>query len=447
MKPKNHFMRTSALNRINQCNSYRFHSVLLILLIIGLQTIGQSSRNESYVILKNGEELAGKVVSFDQKRNPSQLSFKPAGESTTVLMTTADVIEFGFDGFRYISRSFRYDTRPYDLSRLSRSVEPIYNDMEGFLQVLVSGPVELYQFSDNFGQLHYLIGNGQRVDLLMHSRYRTEAMYGTKRENFVYQSVYKATLLNYFKDCEAVGVTDVTDVSYSANSLSDAIYFLGNRCGYAMKRHKIKNDRGINFGVTAGMKTSTLAFSYKYTTYSHLKYPHLSEAKFSNSTNFFVGTFLLVNFPWQNNRWSLYNELLGSSAEYAGTYQKVNANGNPVSYFTNVHVINLKIRTFWQYNQPLDRIALSYGIGLVIDSHYSEPVTKIIETLPDNRLNREQKSIKFHGGFGVAAAVGARYNKWEMRLYYERPGNQTKQQNNLFASMHEVGLGLSYRFL
>ncbi len=412
-----------------------------------LQAIGQLKHHQGYVILNNGEELWGEVEVVYRKRNPSQFTFKENNSTTSRLMTPENVVEFGFEGFRYVSRNFKYDTRPYNLSRLSRSIDPIFNELHGFLQVLVSGPVELYQFTDNLGQTHFLIGDGDRVDLLLHSRYRTDAMYGTNRENFVYQSNYKATLLYYFDDCEQVGVADVTKVAYSANSLSDVVYNFGSRCGYEMERNKIKKDRWVNFGVTVGMKTSTLSFSYNNTTSSHLNYPHLIEAKFNNSTNSIVGTFLLVDFPWQNNRWSWYNEILGTGYDYRGSYQKVNAIGNTVTYSTNINYLSLKLRSFWQLNQPLDRIVLSYGLGLVTDGTTSEQITWIVETLPDNRTKKEQSSIKFNGGIGIAAAIGARYNKWEIRLYYERPNNKTKTQNNLFTNMHEVGMSLNYRFL
>jgi hypothetical protein len=412
-----------------------------------LQAIGKSKHKKGYVILNNGDKLWGEVEVAYRKRNPSQFTFKENNSTTSQLMTPENVVEFGFEGFRYVSRNFKYDTRPYNLSRLSRSIDPIFNELHGFLQVLVSGPVELYQFTDNLGQTHFLIGNGDRVDLLLHSRYRTDAMYGTNRENFVLQTNYKATLLYYFNDCKQVGNTDVTKVAYSANSLSDVVYNFGSRCGYEMERNKIKKDRWVNFGVTAGIKTSTLSFSYNNTTSSQLNYPHLIEAKFNNSTNSVVGAFLLVDFPWQNNRWSLYNEIIGTGYDYRGSYQEVNAIGNTVTYSTNINYLSLKLRSFWQLNQPLDRIVLSYGLGLALDGTTSEQKTWIVETLPDNRTKKEQTSIKFNVGFGIAAAVGARYNKWEVRLYYERPNNKTKTQNNLFTNMHEVGLSLNYRFL
>jgi len=388
-----------------------------------LQSIGQSKHNQGYAILNNGEELWGEVEVVYRKHNPSQFTFKENNSTTSRLMTPENVVEFGFEGFRYVSRNFKYDTRPYNLSRLSRSIDPIFNELHGFLQVLVSGPVELYQFTDNLGQTHFLIGNGDRVDLLLHSRYRTDAMYGTNRENFVLQTNYKATLLYYFNDCKQVGVADVTTVAYSANSLSGAVYNFGIRCGYKMERHKIKKELGINIGVLGGVKTSFLSFSYNFTTYFHLKYPHLSEAKFSASTNYFAGAFLVLNFPWQNNRWSLYNDLIVGSSKFNGTYQRVNSLGNTVTYTTNIDYLNLKLRSFWQFNQPLKRLVLSYGIGLVMDMHYVEPRTLVVETLPDNKTKIESKNIKYNGGYGIAAAAAARYNKLELRLYYERPNN------------------------
>lgn len=125
---------------------------LLFILTIILTThcFSQISFESGYYIDNSNQKIKCLIKNIDWKNNPTQFKYKLTKTSDAKEITIKSVKEFGIDNVsKYIRCSVNIDKSSEYLNKLSNDKEPLFNEEELFLKVLIEGEASLYHYSED----------------------------------------------------------------------------------------------------------------------------------------------------------------------------------------------------------------------------------------------------------------------------------------------------------
>jgi hypothetical protein len=400
-------------------------------------SIAQKREASGYIIDNDGIIHKG-TIQYDRRHDiPATIVFTADAQGVPVEYDISSMQAFGFGNESFVRKDIRYDTRPYDINRLSRSKEPIFAEERVFLKELVSGEVTLYLYIEQLNRDHFFIGHGERIDYLMHSRYIQDALHGSRRETMPYQSVYKATILDYFKDCDMAGVADLQDVSYSRQALSSAIREFSIKCGLMEGELVVKKPQKRYGGLVIGFENSGLDVEKAAFWRSYLY--GIETANFGRHTAPYAGVSYAIDFPRWNYRWTLHNELVGTYYSFDAEYTNID-DGLAIDYDASLEFWALKLYVQLQLNHHFSNSRIFFAYGRVGNFRF------VLNNEISNNTHRNRDfTINEKFSLGSAITLGYEKNRFQIRLKHELSRAFLCTECDHFTNTSTIGLSLIYR--
>jgi len=356
---------------------------------------------------------------------PKKISFtkEPGGEVD--YFTPTRIKEFGVAGEIFTSAVVEVDTSFYDLAYLTYSEEFSYRTDTAFLQLLASGEIPLYRYSDPKGKENFLVRNDSGYHLLHFKEY-LKNVNGAK--TVATNNKFRGELIFFLRDCPSLQNT-ISSIGYNESDLS-RVFREYNKCknkedGYVKKAKNFKAD----FGILAGLSVTNLSFDG-----DHYYYHEILDAELSSSTNFTFGLFFDWQLPKLRNKWSINNELLFTSFSIEDQYTKESQIESGYNiYDINIGYSYLKINNMARYRFPAGKdfsVFINAGISnacalkeknyMKTTSVYSLGSTEITEELEGKAV-----SLTTRYELGLTAGLGCRLKNLSFEARYERGGGMS----------------------
>jgi len=275
---------------------------------------------------------------------------------------------------------------------------------------MIHGPKSLYYYQNKYGRIQFYIKDDSDYELLIHKKYLKsidDRMVSTENKEYLSQ------LSLYFEDCPTIHPV-LMNTGYNKKSLEELFQFYYYTTKSDMTFQKKTEKFSMELGVVAGLSNTSIKFSGEY------DYDYLNQAIFNQSHNVTFGLFLNVVLPRNNERFSIYNELIYTSFNLKSPS---NVKNTILYNNTTFKYSYLKVMSMLRYRVPIGKLLgyINVGIsnGLAFQEtnyfNYGQSVEKI-KPITKPR-NYEQ---------GYILGLGTNYKKYSFEFRFEKGNGFTQ---------------------
>ncbi len=415
----------------------------VIILLLTINTIGQSNFIDAEVILIDGTKLKGLINDKGWYKSPKFIEFKESNESETQKYKPSEVKSFKISESYFLSVD-REIVKTY--MKVNKSIiipSPEYIKRHIFYKVLIEGRISLYHYRDENSRDHFFIkkGNAEVIELIYY-QYFTTNEYG--KEILMNNKKYTVQLKYLFKDCSEMK-NKSTNVSYTLKNISKLIMSYNNCFNdevieYVNPEKKLKK----NFYIKAGISYSTIDFKGNTGSLNSI---NLATSNFSYSINPMLsisGDFIL---PYWNNRFAITTDLHYRMYKVDGT-SHFNGFMDYWDYENEIEASYLGTIIGIKYNTNLNKINPFMAIGLANSFALSNDsktisVQTLGSTVNTNEFTTFENFRKYSQGFAIDIGVDISNIIIQLRYYQD---NGMSSLDNLSSKNKAYSLLLGYKF-
>jgi len=148
--------------------------LITILSIISLNCYSQTKYEKGYYINNNNEKIECFILNKDWLNNPTEISLKYSENEQSKTETIESIKEFGINGgIKYQRYDVNIDRSSNLLTSLDNKRNPVFEEEQLFLKVLIEGKANLYSYnSSNIEQFFFNIDNSN-IEQLIYKSYLT----------------------------------------------------------------------------------------------------------------------------------------------------------------------------------------------------------------------------------------------------------------------------------
>uniref|UniRef100_UPI004049BF5A tRNA modification GTPase n=1 Tax=Flavobacterium sp. TaxID=239 RepID=UPI004049BF5A len=270
------------------------HKLTLLLgLFLTLNSFSQISFEKGYFINNSGEKIECLIKNKDWKNNPTE--FEYIENNQTKVMNIKFIEEFSiYNTSKYLRVTVNIDRSSENISDLSEERNPIFNEEQLFLKVLVEGKANLYFYEDpNVKRYFYNLDDSQ-IEQLIFKTYKVSFNIALKNNQFRQQ------LFNDLK-CNSNTNNSIENLDYKKNSLVN--YFIAyNKCNNSnVVNYELKNKRDFfNLTIRPRLNSSSLKIDESRS--------NLNKINFDNTMKFGFGIEAEFILPYNKNKWGIIFE-------------------------------------------------------------------------------------------------------------------------------------------
>lgn len=356
----------------------KIHYLLCILLSIVANS--QIKFEKGYIITQNGEQKDVYIKNVDWSDNPETFIYKSTENAEQKTGQVINVTEFAVPNyFKYIKYVGKIDVSPNNIDDLSNIPNPIWEERTIFLNQLISGKLNLYQYKNkNIEQYFYSNDNGE-ITPLIYKKYNPEGDTYKIAENTKYiDQLISLTGENNSSNLKA------SKIKYEKSSL---INFFQQ---YNGEKNETKNNKlDFNLSFRAGVSFNKLNVDL------HSFY---QDVDFSDKTGYTIGLEAELVLPFNKNKWSViaeptYYRYKNESISKDGTYR----------FATSFDMLDLEIG-LRHYMFLSDKSKIFINAGIVTNVYMTKDALITFTSLKPGYLNGgsyfDTKSTNLNFGIG-----------------------------------------------
>lgn len=190
------------------------HLLFLITIALSLQSYAQIDFERGYFINDSGERIDCLIRNMDWSSSPSEFTYKLSENEKTERATINSVREFTiFNTSKYIRRTVDIDKSSEVFSYLTYNKNPVFENEQLFLRVLIEGKASLYEYSNSGLKRFFYSIDDSDIEQLVYKSYLVE------RDKVGKNNMYKQQLHNTLK-CSTFTDGKLENLKYGENELS-----------------------------------------------------------------------------------------------------------------------------------------------------------------------------------------------------------------------------------
>lgn len=371
-----------------------------------------------YIVRLSGDTLHGFIDYRNWENNPAKISFKENPKSDNATYSPLTIKSFAVSDEVYQSAIVETEVSANNLDDLDRESKLKIKMDTVFLQTMIRGPKSLYYYFKKFGKPQFYIKRDAVYELLMYKKYIGRPLEVAENKRFIGQLTF------YLQDCRAIQ-SKFKDLDYSKKSLENlfAAYYKSSNTNISFQKKTEKTK--IQFGALVGLSESTLKFNHTVSN------TILENSNFSQSVNFSTGLFLDFILPRNNNKLSIYNELVYTSLKVNGSYNNSTTAYGTINTYSTFEYSYLKIYNMVRYKYPVGKTFLFFNGGIssgfvIGGSNSQSQVTSYYNTTNVSKSSAIDQIRSFEEGytFGLGTIMG----RFSFDFRYERGSGITNYQ-------------------
>jgi hypothetical protein len=364
------------------------HSIVL-LLILSYNCYSQILFEKGYFIDNSNQKIECLIKNVDWVNNPTSFEYKLDENSESISSNLKTAAGFGiYNVCKYIRSTVKIDISSNKTEELSVEKNPIFEEQELFLKVLIEGKSNLYFYEKSNSKRFFFSKDTSDIIQLVHKRYLQSNNLITENNQ------YKQQLWNDLK-CESIQISSLNKLQYTEKSLID-LFIEFNKCinsDFKDYRSKEKKDR-FNLSLRARLNNSSLTME-NFTTRSNVDFGSKSSFGFGIEAEFIL--------PFNKNKWAISVE---------PSYQNFKSNVT--------QIIDYSLGPPDIYNNSISYSSIEISLGL---RHYLF-------------LNNDSK-LFINGSYVLDFPMNSTF------IYRNNNPNSTRQ---IDATMPNLASGIGYKF-
>jgi len=382
--------------------------LFVITLIFFTNAYSQIKFEKGYFITNAGQKKECLIKNTDSYLTPKEFKYKELNDTEIKTITVNNTREVVFlDGAKYIRETVLIDKSSNNISKLSQTKEPNFEEETLFLESLIEGEASLYVFSEsNFYRYFYKLKNSN-LKQLIYKKYKDLSNNSVKTNNRFRQQLWESL------KCETITLEEIKKVNYAKQNLIK--YFASlNTCkqsafvNFATK-NKSKNKGTFNLNIRPGILFSSLEIDEQATTSPDL--PTIRENDFGSQTSFRIGVELEYVLPLNRNKWALilepnYQRNFSATGRLSSVEQIAQFQTTPLFRDVDVELSSLEIpfgvRHYFFLNDS-SKLFINGGLALFF------PLDSEITIGPVN-IETSQPPIAAELATGISVYFGIGYN-------------------------------------
>lgn len=280
--------------------------LFILTAVFTLNCYAQISFQKGYFIDDDNQRTSCLIKNFDWQNNPTQFEYKLSETDKAKKADITSVKEFGLDNFsKYIRATVNLDRSKDNLSELSNDRNPIFEEEELFLKVLIEGKSSLYLYREFKVTKYFYSVEGSPIEQLVFKKYRTST------DNIGVNSAFRGQIWNDLP-CTAFDREDIEHLLYSKKELV-RIFIAYNECHASdFVNFETRKQRELfNFSIRPRLNSSSM------TTQNSILFPE-DMIEFDDKLGIGVGLEVEFILPFYRDTWALLIE---------PTYQRFKSSG------------------------------------------------------------------------------------------------------------------------
>ncbi|WP_100610654.1 porin family protein [Confluentibacter lentus] len=375
----------------------RKNLLFIFTLLISIYSFSQISFEKGYYIDNSNQKIDCLIKNVDWKNNPTEFEYKLSDDSETEKLDINSVKEFSiFEQSKYVRAKVNIERSiSNSTNALGTSGEPVFNEEELFLKVLIEGKSNLYSFSDGNLTKYFFNVDGSTIEQLIFIKYKTE------NSDIKLNQYYKQQLWLNLK-CNDISMDDVNNIDFNKNDLIN-IFEKYNKCNqseFVNYQSKEKGDM-FNLSLRPRLNNSSLEIQTFYPAST------LYAIDFGNNLNFGFGIELELILPFNKNKWGITIE---------PTYQNFKSEKRKSqTIIANVDYKSIEIPVGVRHYFFLNNKSKIFINGLfTIDLLFKSK----LEYKRENGVTED--SLQLSNGSNLAFGIGCKYsNKYILELRHQ----------------------------
>lgn len=363
----------------------------LLFFIIGINSYAQITFEEGYFIDNSGQKTNCLIKNVDWKNTPTEIEYKLQENDEAQVKSIEMLDEFGIkDASKYVRVQVEIDRSSKNINRLSENRNPIFEEENSFLKVLVEGQASLYEYNDGNLLRYFYTFKDSEIKQLIYKKYKT--VNGDVSEN----NRYRQQLWSDFS-CDGFNRQKLEHINYSKRDLVRQ-FTKFNDCAdsdYINFNAKDKRDF-FHLTIKPRLNISSLTFNNSLS--------DVDPVEFDDETGFGIGIDLEFILPFNKNKWAVTLEPAYQSFKSESSSPTDNIVGGERISIVDYSSIEVPIglRHYFFINK---KSAIYLNVAYVMDFSMSSSVEF---TRKDGSI---LNTIEVDKGNNVAFGAGYQYNK------------------------------------
>jgi hypothetical protein len=371
--------------------------LLFLFSILTFNCYSQISFEKGYYINNSGKKIDCLIKNLDWQNNPTEFKIKLSEDTIPKTMNLKSAKEFGIYGVsRFVRFTVNIDISSEKISHLSKQREPIYEEKQLFLKVLVEGNANLYMYQDNTFKRYFYNKQNSEVQQLIFKTYQLSKNKIAKNYQYKHQ---------LFSDLKYDDLTQSEIKNVDCNKRDLVAFFI--------KYNETSNSEFTNFAVKQkkdlfnlylrpGLNRSSLEIENGFSENRKIEFESKLAFRFGIEAEFIL--------PYNKNKWAVLIE--PTFQYYKSEKETVYAEALTHISSTNVEVdyssIELPVGIRY-YSYINDHSKLFFNISYIFDF----PVSSTIDS-----ERKDLFDLKIKPTPNLAFGVGYNNNRYSLELRY-----------------------------
>lgn len=304
--------------------------LLLFISLLSFATYSQISFESGYYVDNNNQKIPGLIKNMDWANNPVEFVFKSSENQESIKIPLKSAKEFGInDVSKYVRSTVKMDRSGENMNTLSREKNPIFEEEELFLKVLVEGEASLFQYVDGNLRRYFYNKNDSEIEQLIFKRFRIS------QSEIASNNQFQQQLWTDLK-CEDFKISKIEKLEYKKNPLVK--YFIDyNSCNNHDYINYEKNQKRNPFHLTIRPRLNSSSLTIQNSL------DNSKDSDFGNKIGFGLGLEAEYVFPFNKNKWSLLVEPAFQSFKVKNTRNVNNVSGGILIAKVNYSSIEIPV--------------------------------------------------------------------------------------------------------
>jgi len=291
------------------------HFLLFFITFLAINCDAQIIFEKGYYINNSDEKIDCLIKNYDWQNNPTEFKYKLSENSKDEKGTLETVKEFGvYNKSKYLRSKVKIDRSSEMIEDLDIAANPIFNEEELFLKVLVEGKSDLYEYIDGNLTRYFYGKSNTSIEQLIFKKYLTYDKKNSPRVGYNkgYIMQLRTNLI-----CSSFQVGKVSNLNYKRKDLIKHFTQYSNCHDHEITfLHKKKKRNLFDLNLRPHLSNSSL-------TILKVGLANNDYLNFDNQIRFGFGLELESFLPFNRNKWSI---LIEPTYQYYKAEKSIDAN-------------------------------------------------------------------------------------------------------------------------